>query len=370
MRSDIEKVPLSISSIGTQRQLVLYRFGAGRPGPKIYLQAGLHADEPPGMVILHHVIKMLQERDGEPRGEIVIVPCANPIGLSQRIQGYHAGRSDLGVGGNFNRNFPDVSAPIVENISTLTTKGEVVDEAIVKLALRRAVAALVPKTELDSMKQTLLGHAIDADYVLDIHCDDEAVVYAYVSDPAHPAAKLFSRHIGSVVTIGGSYGPGTFKDSCFRPWRAAQEVLPNVSMTGCLAATLEYRGTRDVRDELAIADARGLISFMEATGVLDPSSAEHLENNSRHITLDCVDYIQADAPGIILFSKGPGDFIEAGEEVAQILDPSTGERTIVAARCSGIVFGHVASRIAVPGSSIASIAGTSPLPKEAGDPFP
>ncbi|MER8389337.1 hypothetical protein NKH14_28275 [Mesorhizobium sp. M1380] len=70
------------------------------------------------------------------------------------------------------------------------------------MTLRKAVAALVPKTELDSMKQALLGLAIDADYVVDAHCDDGEIVYAYVSDPDHPAVDLLSRHIGSVVTIG------------------------------------------------------------------------------------------------------------------------------------------------------------------------
>ncbi|WP_352707301.1 succinylglutamate desuccinylase/aspartoacylase family protein [Mesorhizobium sp. M0195] len=69
---------------------------------------GLHADELPGMVILSHLVRLLQERESEPNGEIIIVPCANPIGLSQRVQGYHAGRSDLGLGGNFNRNFPNL----------------------------------------------------------------------------------------------------------------------------------------------------------------------------------------------------------------------------------------------------------------------
>ncbi|MER8389338.1 hypothetical protein NKH14_28280 [Mesorhizobium sp. M1380] len=69
-----------------------------------------------------------KKRDDEPNGEIIIVPCANPIGLSQRLQGYHAGRSDLGVGGNFNRNFPDVSNLLDEELSRLRREDHVMDE--------------------------------------------------------------------------------------------------------------------------------------------------------------------------------------------------------------------------------------------------
>ncbi|WP_201842453.1 succinylglutamate desuccinylase/aspartoacylase domain-containing protein [Microvirga zambiensis] len=370
MLSVTEDIPLFTSWIGTRRHITVYRFGVGRPGPKIYLQGGLHADEPPGMLVLHHLIRLLQERDDEPNGEIIIVPCANPIGLSQRIQGHLAGRSDLGVGGNFNRNFPDVSAQLGEQLSLLRSEGHVLDEAAIRLALRNAVAVVVPKTELDSMKKALLGLAIDADYVVDAHCDNGEVVYAFVSDPDHPAADLLSRHIRSVVTIGGRADVVTFPAACYRPWRVARELLPDVAATRRLAATIEYRGTRDVSDDVATEDAQGLIGFMEAVGVLESSGKVQPEAVSLRTTLECVEYVQISAPGLLIFSKATGDNVEAGEEVAQILDPTTGERKSVTARSSGIMFGRVGSRVAVPGSTIATIAGTAPLATDPGDPYP
>ncbi|MDX1195085.1 hypothetical protein GOL96_28120 [Sinorhizobium medicae] len=48
MQFSVENMSLSLSSMGTRRNISVYRFGTGRPGPKIYLQAGLHADERPG----------------------------------------------------------------------------------------------------------------------------------------------------------------------------------------------------------------------------------------------------------------------------------------------------------------------------------
>src|SRR3546814_11564034 len=63
MARRVERIPLPVSSPGTARTLTALRFG--RPGarPKAYLQAALHADEPPGMLILHHLARLLATAD-------------------------------------------------------------------------------------------------------------------------------------------------------------------------------------------------------------------------------------------------------------------------------------------------------------------
>ncbi|RWJ45237.1 MAG: hypothetical protein EOR30_27745 [Mesorhizobium sp.] len=372
MHSVTETIPLLPSSIGTQRHLTVHRFGNAKQGPKIYLQGGLHADEAPGMVVLSHLVKLLEAREGEPSGEIVVVPCANPIGLSQRMQGHHAGRSDLGLGGNFNRSFPNLNPIVGEQLARLQREGRIGDESSVKLALREAATTLVARDELESMKQTLLKLAVDADFVLDAHCADEAVVYAYVSNPEHPAANLLSRCIGSVATIGGIPESLDFPAACLLPWRAAKHFLPDVSVTEALTATLEYRGTRGLRDDVAMDDARGLIRFMEAVNILTPNGTPQPQSQIEtcHTTLNCVDYVRASAPGVVIFSKGPGVQVYPGEEVAQILDPASGDRHSLKARGSGIIFGHLYSQVVVPGSTVAWIACNSPLEQEPGDPYP
>ncbi|RWN64521.1 MAG: hypothetical protein EOR99_25395 [Mesorhizobium sp.] len=370
MHSVVEDIPLFPSSIGTRRQVTVHRFGVGRPGAKIYFQAGLHADELPGMVILSHLVRLLQEREDEPNGEIIIVPCANPIGLSQRIQGYHAGRADLGLGGNFNRNFPDLTPLLGAQLAALRSEGLAMNVEAVKRAMLKAVSALVPKNELDSLKQVLLRLAVDADFVLDVHCADEAVLYAYVSNPEHPAADLLSRYIGSVATIGGIPELTDFPTACLLPWRAAQEVLPDVPITECLSATLEYRGSKGLRDDVAVEDARGLIGFMEAVGLLEGATQPPSQVVTCHTTLDCVDYVRANAPGIVIFSKTPGDHVQAGEEIGTILDPASGDRSSLKASASGVIFGYLYSQVVIPGGTVAWIAGNSPIEQQTGDPFP
>ena len=54
---------------------------------KCYIQASLHSDEVPAMLVAHKLIKMLDDFDerGEIQKQIIVVPHANPIGLSQNI---------------------------------------------------------------------------------------------------------------------------------------------------------------------------------------------------------------------------------------------------------------------------------------------
>ena len=93
-------IALPTASPFTRRTLRVLRFG--RPGarPKAYFQAALHADEIPGMLVLHHLIGLLEEaeRRGEVPGEVLVVPVANPIGLGQHLHGRLLGRYELSAG--------------------------------------------------------------------------------------------------------------------------------------------------------------------------------------------------------------------------------------------------------------------------------
>ncbi len=54
MTHAVAQVALIPMSPGTARSLTVHRFGAPGARPKAYLQAGVHADEIPGLLVLHH----------------------------------------------------------------------------------------------------------------------------------------------------------------------------------------------------------------------------------------------------------------------------------------------------------------------------
>ena len=70
----IKHYTLPEHALSGQRQLTHFHFGEPGRGEKIYLQAGLHADEIPGMLVLHYLKRLLNqaERRAELRGEIIL----------------------------------------------------------------------------------------------------------------------------------------------------------------------------------------------------------------------------------------------------------------------------------------------------------
>ena len=101
----ITRVPLPAAAPGSPRHLTVVRYGGVDARPKAYLQAALHADEIPGLLVLHHLRMLLDSAAarGEVLGQVVINPYANPIGLAQNVNGKLVGRFSLGGAGNFNR---------------------------------------------------------------------------------------------------------------------------------------------------------------------------------------------------------------------------------------------------------------------------
>src|SRR5215218_9843408 len=98
-----EQIALSPLAPGASLSLTVLRFGQEGARPCVYVQASLHADEIPGMIAAHHLRERLValEAEGRIKGEIILVPSANPIGLAQRVMGDHIGRFHLADGVNF-----------------------------------------------------------------------------------------------------------------------------------------------------------------------------------------------------------------------------------------------------------------------------
>ena len=114
----VEKIALPANSMGTERSLSIIRYGTGSKLPKAYIQAGLHADEAPGYLVMHHLIKLLDQADqaGAIQSNIVLVPVANPIGADQWHEEILKGRFDTFNNTNFNRKHLDITQSVAERI--------------------------------------------------------------------------------------------------------------------------------------------------------------------------------------------------------------------------------------------------------------
>jgi len=364
----VDRLPLKSSAPGTERFLTVHRFGSSGSGPKIYLQAALHADEWPGLMALNHLIPLLAQADADGRitGEIVLVPYANPIGLDQRMGSAAPGRYAYDGSGNFNRNWPDLSAPAAEYLDGPFTGNAQADIANLRQALRKAVADMPARTDVEHWRRMLLSLSIDADAVIDVHCDQESYAHVYCHVAHAEIARTMAATVDfPIILLEEEAGGFSFDDCNAGVWRRMTdhveggETLP----MACFGCTLELRGKDDVSDALGRRDAEGLLRFLMTQGAVsgDPGPVEGPDP----YRLDAVDVMHTDTAGLIAYNAEIGDIVEEGQVIAEIIDLTAPDpltaRTPIHTRTAGLFFARSDLRLVPPGEGIGKVAGRTPL---------
>lgn len=352
---------------GTTRELVSLHFGSSATGAKVLIQASLHADEPPGLLVAYHLRQQLAalESEGRLRGEIVLVPMANPVGSAQRVLGRALGRFELAFGENFNRNYADLSAAVFSILQTQIDAGHTPTVAAVRAALRVACDQLPADSELKSLRRTLLRLAIDADLVLDLHCDNEAVMHLYTTTPAWPAVEPLARLLrAEMALLAVESGGEPFDEACSMLWarlgRRYQEHTGKDSPwpDACVAVTIELRGETDVSHDLAQRDAQAILAYLVHRGMIDAPLPElpPLIREPRPL----VGSVPAGTPrgGVLVHRSLLGQMVSQGQCIAEVIDPLTGEATEIASAVDGLLYARESVRIVHAGMSIAKVAGT------------
>ena len=118
----LNSIAIPSDTPGLTCALQYYRFGDQSKGAKIFMQAGLHADEQPGMLILHHLLPMLEkaEQEGRLNAEFIVMPMVNPLGMAHLQFHTHRGRYHPQTGVNYNRNWRDLDAALFAHSGDLT----------------------------------------------------------------------------------------------------------------------------------------------------------------------------------------------------------------------------------------------------------
>jgi predicted deacylase len=358
-----EQIALSPLAPGMDLSLTVQRFGEAGARPRVYVQASLHADELPGMIAAHHLRERLTalEAEGRIKGEIILVPSANPIGLAQRVLGDHIGRFNLADGINFNRGYPHLVPKVAERIKgRLTADGEA-NVRLVREALRAELDAWTASNPAEVMKKALLGLAIEADFVLDMHCDAEAVVHLYAhtrsAEEFGPLSALIGAH---AYLLAEESGDEPFDEACSRPWAELADQFPeNPIPFGCHSTTLEFRGERDVSHELAAGDAAALVSFLILRGAIAGDAPEVPEPLCGPTPLAGSEPVEAPASGILVFRANVGDRVKTGDVVADLVDPHTGAVVPAKASTDGVMFARISQRFVTAGTRLCKVAGAT-----------
>ncbi len=360
---------LPIAVVGTERKVISIHFGTKNSGVKAYIQAGLHADEAPGYLVANRLLELLDAADSAGRisGEIIVVPVANPIGLAQWGTDTIQGRFDASTNINFNRRYDDLTAELADKIDGLLGADAQKNVAIIRQTAREILAARQPKTEAEALKHLLMTLAHDADIVLDLHCDHQALLHVYMGTALWSNGADLSAQLGSPVTLlADDSGDGPFDEANSKLWwELAAKFADFPIPPACLAATVELRGLADTGPETTERDAQNLYLFLQRRGLIEGDAGPLPALIAEATPLQGVDYITAPAAGILTFHLQPGDMVRQGQLIAEVLNPiqngGKGETLPITSRTDGVLFARCADRFARPAKIVAKVAGATPL---------
>ncbi len=371
MTKSVHFINLPDAAPGTHRAITVHKYGRVGARPKVYIQAGIHADEYPGMLVAHHLVRLLDiaaARDAI-RGEIILVPAANPIGLAQFANDRHSGRFDMSGTGNFNRNWPHLGAEIAETVAPLLGDDAAANTSVIRSALLGAALALKPKNDAEALKFSLFKLSVDADIVLDMHCDTRALFHMYTTPAAWPGLADLAAELGArAIFLAESSGGEAFDEAHTTPWAAlAARFSHHPIPQACLATTLEFRGRADVSDDLASSDAEKIVHFLMRRGIVMGTPGRLPDPLAEATELTALDSVLAPSTGLVVFKVALGDQVKAGDVVAEIIDPAIPDpvkaRMPVTTRATGLVLTMRDDPYLRMGDIIAYVVGTEPLPR-------
>ena len=365
-------ISLPSMSPGSARSLTWYRFGKPGARPKAYLQASIHANELPGAMALHHLLPMLVDADrrGRIKGEIVVVPVVNPIGLSQLVGNVHLGRYDFLGRDNFNRNWHELSGAVAERVGNRLGRDAAQNIALIRNAALAALEAIKPANELQALRTEVMKLSVDADIVLDLHCDLEAALHLFISRKDWPGpARELAADLGIEATMYNDPYPEvlTFSGVHSALWPRLAQRFPQADIAqACLSATVEYRSQHEVNHRLGAADAANLYRYLVRRGLISGRAGALPRLKAEATPIGGMDVGYSPKTGILTYHVPKGARVRKGQPVCEIIDPMDARgpkaRTQVAARTDGIVFSRKPDgRLAWPGMVLFRIGGAKLL---------
>jgi predicted deacylase len=283
------------------------------------------------------------------------------MGLEQFVHGDQTGRFDLYDGRNFNRDYPDLATTVATVLDGMLGQDPAANTPLIRHVLMRALDAMVPQGPSDTLRHHLMRLALDADVVLDLHCDGEAEVHLY-TQPASlsriaPLAALLGARALLVAEVSGGH---PFDEALSRPWidlaaRFSTAAVP----PACATCTVELRGRSDVSRDLGARDSDAIMAYLVHLGVLTGPAPTVVSPGCEATPLAGSEALVAPVAGLLSYAAALGTTVAAGDVVAEITDPLTGFVTPVRATTTGVFYARPATRIAETGKRLGKIAGTA-----------
>ncbi len=360
---------------GCTTELNYFRIGPADADKKVYLQAALHADEQPGILVLHHLLQLLRDADtaGELNARFVVFPMVNPLGMGDIEFGQHQGRYNRSTGVNHNRDWPVLYDAVGEEL--LTKLGVDADENLrqIRAALRNWVETLPQVTALDRWRQCLIGEACDADYVFDVHCDDDSLIHIFTLPQLAENMQQLANWTGAAATLlAEDSGGGSFDEVWPAIWlRLASECPDKPVPLPVVSCTLEYRGRFDTFDELNRRDAENLYGYFQEQGLIGGKPVGQKQEAPAPTDLRATEYLRAPQAGLLAYNVELGDRVEKGDRIADLIrldgEGAFVERIPLLAGTSGLVISRKITKYVWANANVCKIVGSEILESRSGN---
>ncbi|MDB5539023.1 MAG: succinylglutamate desuccinylase [Devosia sp.] len=369
MSFERKTVQLRGDTPGAVTEFTYYVIGPKDAPEKVHLQAALHADEHPGTMVLHHLLPMLRQADdqGLLRARFTLMPLVNPLGMATFSLRRHIGRYDANTGINFNRRWPDLFSLIRTQLNGRLSDDERFNVNLIRKAVSTWIDSQQPRTAAEQLRLLVLKEAHDAEFVFDLHCDDDSLIHIFTSPELMPELQDLADWMGSAATLtAADSGGGSFDEVLPQLYRKVALANPGKPVPMASAtATLEYRGQADVFDHFGEDDARRLWGFLCGRNLIDADAGERPAPLSQATPFDATEILRVDRPGLVAYRVELGELVRKGQPVADLIALDGPEafmaRTPILAGTDGLVLSRIAAKYAPRGTAIMKIVGTTTL---------
>jgi hypothetical protein len=242
----------------------------------------------------------------------------------------------------------------------------------VRRALRDWAASLPQVTAFEQWRQCVATEACDADYVFDLHCDNDSLLHIFSVPQLADNMQQLANWTGAAATLlAEDSGGGSFDEVWPSIWlRLARECADKPVPLPVVTCTLEYRGQGDSFDDLNRQDARNLYGYFKEQGLIGGTSPGAKCEAPAGTDLRATEYLCAPQAGLLAYCVELGEWVNKGDRIADLIQlDGVGafvDRKPLLAGTSGQVISRKYLKYVWAGASVCKIVGSEILESRTG----
>lgn len=327
--NNFSKEVMSVGEMASGAALTVpvYRLKGDSVGPSVYIQANMHGAEVQGNAVIFQLLELLKNTNV--KGDITLVPYANPVACNHKNGEYTLGRFDPITGVNWNRMYhfdqaiikPFARESIGKDDATIEANFKQLMINTIEKKLEHNIFGLTTGQRIAYQLQRL---AHQADFVLDLHTGPISSKHLYCPEYAKESAKYFD--IPHTLLIPNEFG-GALDEATFCPWWYLQEAFTELGIKFSISSkalnkesfTVELGSQEQIDLDVALEDAKSILSYLQYKGVIE--APQYQPQKMTRFGCYLKDYKAYYSPmgGMVDYLAEFGKPLAAGEPLARIL---------------------------------------------------